>query len=451
LTLRSPRRYRSPPLRTFAPMFLALALLAGCGDSASEKSPLDRIYFPSGLTVAPRPDGGGDLLYVVNSNFDLNYAPEEGGSVLAIDPEASVEPAGGGTAPAAVVGGVRIPSYGGEIAIAHPGLPGCEGLTSSTAVVPVRYTNETYVLDVAPNGSLRCEGGCRLPAQGTAEDPFGVKVVCRPSAEGVRHSAFVTHLGGRANDAAPAGDGLVTEIDLLTRTAASTINLGAGPTSALAWDPARGTIFASPAVGTPGFAPIRWWRPGGADANGGFDYSFSDVNAYVPSSIVRGMALSSDRSRLYVTTDVFDAVVASATGSISIRGAVLLVLDITTNVLGQESLRPARAVPLGSGLGQIAIVPRPGKRDLLVLPDTTGNEVHVYDDEGGALVTSFGRDALGRPMIREPFAVATQALAGGAWRVWVASFRDSTITAIEFDDPNLPGRARLGKRIGNSE
>jgi hypothetical protein len=144
-------------------------------------------------------------------------------------------------------------------------------------------------------------------------------------------------------------------------------------------------------------------------------------------------------------------VLASATGGIRITGSVLLVLDIPTSVLGEASLRPARAVPLGSGLGPIAVVPRPGKHDLLIVPDTSGDEVHVYDDEAGALVTSFGRDDLGRPLIREPYAVAPQALPGGAWRVWVGSFRDGTLTAIDIDDPNVPGAAHIGKRIGSSE
>jgi hypothetical protein len=453
LTLRSPRRYRSPPLRTFAPTVLALALLAGCGDPVSEnRSPLDRIYFPTGLTVAPRPGGGGDVLYVVNSNFDLGYVPEEGGSVLVIDPEASVEPAGGGLAPAAVVGGVRIPSYGGEIAIAHPGLPGCEGLTASTAIVPVRYTNETYLFDVEPDGALRCSGNCRLPAQEREQDPFGVTVACRASSTGTRHSAFVTHLRASPVTGAPAGEGFITEIDLDTHKAAAPFNLGVAPTSQVAFDPTRGLVFASPATGTPGYAPIRWWRPGGVDPDGVFEYSLADVNAFVPSSIVRGMALSSDRTRLYVTADVYDAVLAATTGSIRITGGVLLVFDITFSVVGDAALRASRAVAVGTGLGPIAVVPRPGKRDLLVFPDISGNEVHLYDDEAGALVTSFGRNPVtGRPLIREPFALAPQALAGGAWRVWVASFRDATITAIDIDDPNVPGAARIGKRIGNSE
>ncbi|HYG69593.1 MAG TPA: hypothetical protein VD838_18100, partial [Anaeromyxobacteraceae bacterium] len=227
--------------------------------------------------------------------------------------------------------------------------------------------------------------------------------------------------------------------------------LGVGPTAELAWDPDRAMLFASPGIGTAGYAPLRWWRPDGLEADGSLEFTVSDVNTYVPYAIVRGMALSSDRSRLYVTIDQYDSVLAAYSGSISIQGAVLLALDITTNVLGQVSLRPARAVPLGGGLGHVAVVPRPGKRDLLVLPDTTGHKVHVYDDEVGGFVTSFGRDALGRPIFREPFAVASQARGDGGWRVWVASFHDGTLTAIEFDDPNLPGAARIGKRIGNSE
>lgn len=452
LTFPSPRRYGSRPLRTLAPSLLALALLAGCGESVGTARPSpNRIFFPTGLTVAPRPGGGGDLLYVVNSNFQLEYSAEDGGSVVVIDPEASVTPEGGGVAPAAVLGAVRIPSYGGEIAIAHAGLPGCEGLPAPVAIVPVRYSNEIFAFDVEPDGTLRCGEGCRLRSDSLATDPYGATVACRAAADGVRYSAFVTHLSALAVDGAPAGEGFVTEIDLVTKTAGTPFNLGAGPTSHVLFDSARGLVFASPAVGSAGYAPIRWWRPTALGDTGVFSYASSDVNAYIPSSLVRGMALSSDHERLYLSVDAYDAVLASYTGGIRVTGSLLLVLDINTSVLGEAALRPARAVPMGIGLGPVAVVPRPGKRDLVVVPDTTGNEVHLYDDEAGALVTSFGRDELGRPYIQEPYAVAPQALPGGAWRVWVSSFRDGTLTAIDIDDPNVPGAARIGKRIGSSE
>lgn len=451
MTLSRPHGYRSRPLKTFAPIVLALALLAGCGDPIQQhRPPLDRIFFPTGLAVAPRPGGGGDLLYVVNSNFDLEYEARQGGTLLAIDPEASDAPAGE-IAPAHVVGAVRIPSYGGEVAIAHPGLTGCEALGRTTAIVPVRYTNEVLAIDVAADGALSCGEGCRLAAPDDAEDPFGVAVVCRPTANGVRHSAWVTHLSGKPMTGAPAGQGIVSEIDLDTRTVGTFVNLGAAPTSQIVYDPLHGLLLTSPAVGTPGYAPIRSWRPA-AVTGAGFEYRTSDVTAFIPSSIVRGLALSTDHTRLYVAADVYDPVAASTTGAIRITGSVLGVFELAFGIAGDVALRPMRVVPVGVGLGNVAVVPRPGERDLVVVADLTGNDVFLFDDQDGAVVTSFGRDpSTGRPVFREPFALASQALPDGAWRVWVSSFRDGTLTAIDLADPARPGLARIGKRIGNSE
>src|SRR5512139_163479 len=64
-----------------SPRFLALTalLLFGCYDQgAGVEPPLDRIYFPVGLAMSP----GAKRLYVVNSDFDLQY---NGGAVQALD------------------------------------------------------------------------------------------------------------------------------------------------------------------------------------------------------------------------------------------------------------------------------------------------------------------------------------------------------------------------------
>lgn len=79
LSSRSPRRARlaSALLAVAAP--LALGGLAGCfaiGDGLPP--PLDAFYYPTGLVVSP----GRSALYVVNSDFDLQY---NGGTVLALD------------------------------------------------------------------------------------------------------------------------------------------------------------------------------------------------------------------------------------------------------------------------------------------------------------------------------------------------------------------------------
>lgn len=441
-------------LRIVRPALLLLAAasaLGGCGDRTDqEPPPMDRVFFPTGLTVAPRP-GGGDTLYVVSSNMDLAYDAQHGGTLLAIDPE-SPEPSAGALAPPVVLGAMRIPSYGGEVAVAHPALSGCEGLSGTTAIVPVRYTNQIYAIDVGTNGTLSCGGNCVIPTADGTHDPYGVTVACRATATGTTRSAYVTHLRATPTTSGEAGDGYVTEIDLDTKAAATPVNIGTGPTGQVTFDATRGLLFTSPAEGVVGYAPIRWYHPGTESSDGVLEYRTTDVVSVVSGAIVRGIALSSDRSRMYVTADVYDTSYAASYGTVRITSADLIVLDIATASSGFVMLRTARVVPMGTGLGAPAIVPRTGMRDLVVVPDTSGSTVYLYDDQVGAIAKTFGRGANGAPLLGEqPFGLAPQALSDGSWRVWVASFIDGTLSAIDIDDPTAPGTARIGKRIGIEE
>src|SRR6185503_3847296 len=66
--------------RSLVPVALLVTTLgAGCFIADTGASPPhDEFYFPTGLIVSP----GGKTLYVINSDFDLQYT---GGTVLAVD------------------------------------------------------------------------------------------------------------------------------------------------------------------------------------------------------------------------------------------------------------------------------------------------------------------------------------------------------------------------------
>lgn len=67
------------PLRSLSFLALSALALVGCYDQGEGvEPPLDRIYFPVGLAMSP----GAKRLYVVNSDFDLQY---NGGAVQALD------------------------------------------------------------------------------------------------------------------------------------------------------------------------------------------------------------------------------------------------------------------------------------------------------------------------------------------------------------------------------
>lgn len=154
-------------------MALVIALaMGGCVSEFSEPlPPRDALYYPIGMEMHPN----GRFLYVVNSNFDLRYREEMGGTVSVIDTESGE-----------ILGGASpyIPSFGGHIEL---------NADATKAYVTSRQGNEVTVLTVAEQGqALYCEvdgvpranteacrmrrvpdisGGARVPP-----DPFGIAV-----------------------------------------------------------------------------------------------------------------------------------------------------------------------------------------------------------------------------------------------------------------------------------
>jgi len=147
-------------------------LTTGCGERYVEPlPPRDALYYPIGLELHP----AGRFLYVTNSNFDLKYREEMGGTVSVIDtstgtilPDASP----------------YVPSFTGHIELNEDG---------TRAYVTSRQQSEVTVLSVASQGqALFCEvdgeprvdtRSCRVrrvpDVREGAEiplDPFGISV-----------------------------------------------------------------------------------------------------------------------------------------------------------------------------------------------------------------------------------------------------------------------------------
>ncbi|MEO1267235.1 MAG: hypothetical protein AAFX99_03990 [Myxococcota bacterium] len=143
----------------------ALALLTACGvEVQGPEPPLDAIYDPVGLALHP----SGDYLYVVNSNFNLDYREDRGGTVVVIDTDTlDIDPRGT----------VQIGTFGGDIKLNNPAEGG-----PNRAYIAVRGNRSITVLDLEEDGTrFNCpttsnqrSSSCELGS--TNDDPFGLAV-----------------------------------------------------------------------------------------------------------------------------------------------------------------------------------------------------------------------------------------------------------------------------------
>ncbi len=157
-----------------------LALLtSACGvDVIGDDPPLDRMFDPVGLALHP----DGQRLYVVNSNFDLSYRADRGGTVTVLDTEQMrVIPEGT----------VQIGSFGGEIVLTPDG---------ERAYVAVRGNRSATALDIDDDGD---KISCRGSTQSTAcqivtsnDDPFGLSLQTSQRGDLSIDIIAVTHLVG---------------------------------------------------------------------------------------------------------------------------------------------------------------------------------------------------------------------------------------------------------------
>ena len=141
------------------------SLAAGCGvDVVGEDPPLNVLFDPVGIAVHPT----GQYLYVVNSNFELNYREDRGGTVSVIDTDALE------LIPAATL---QIGTFGGDIALNSPAEGG-----PTQAYVAVRGDRSVVALNIEEGGAkLRCQAredrltsSCRVAT--INQDPFGLAI-----------------------------------------------------------------------------------------------------------------------------------------------------------------------------------------------------------------------------------------------------------------------------------
>jgi hypothetical protein len=453
------------PSRVLAIAALA-ALVSGCGEGAQAiPGPLDRFTFPTGLTLAPLA-GGKRALVVVSSNFDLRYSPNNGGTVIAVDPDASngdhLE----------VLGAVQIGSFGGEatvlsstplpVAAGSPAVPAtCSGWTGGNQVlVPSRDQNALYRVDIDGAGFLTCGDACKVPLNSSLGDPYGIQITCRdvfdaanPATPALEAFAYVSHLR------APQNRGWLSKLDLLSG-AVSLVDLGPSPPSSFAWDADRARLYVTGRFGVIDLAALRWIDPV-------FSPDLVHVQNFgldVRGSELRSIGLSSDGTRAYIAVRLFNRDLASSTGVRlpDVAGA-LAVVDLTETPDGAPEARILRLVQVGVGPNQVAVLPRTDKRrDVVAITNTDEGTLVLYDDDSQAIATVLGTPGAtlpasfpqdGKPLFgKQPFGLASEPMGPTTRRLYVGSFDRGFISVLDVDlthPSNVTWVRRFGQEVPN--
>jgi hypothetical protein len=160
---------------------------------------------------------------------------------------------------------------------------------------------------------------------------------------------------------------------------------------------------------------------------------------------VRAIALSHSDvpfRRAYLTVRVYDPVLASVAGFRNTEfDGRLVVADLVETIGGRLDLALVREIDLGYGASDVVVLPSrgAGRGDLVAALATDSGRVTLYDDETGSVV-GIGADlaGTGAPLAgRVPVALAVDPRPSDPARLYVASFQESFVSAIDvpLNDP----------------
>ncbi len=466
---------------------LALGTAVGCQDSyPTVQPPLDILYYPVGLSVrqvAPTPASpyGSSQLVIANSNFDLRYNEFDGGTVLVVDPDLSVDSELGGSL--TLLGSARTGSFLGEVAVIDgaclPGWPDCPSACSTLQLDPTvsaggarlivasRSNQTIYRMSMTADGSLDCGDNCPYDLPIERLDPYGISVACSADTGAPAAYAFVSHLQAANNL------GWLTRVNLLEETDVLGLVLGPNATYTSVYNPQDDLVFVSSSVAVT--ADFRWFNPlvTVSDVEGFAvpDYNGPFFSNFIPGAVARDMALSSDGRLLYVTVQLFDLTLALQTGAFFTQGGALAVFDLTQTAFAEPRMALLGLERTCLGAGQIRRLPhRPGKPDLFAITCDVEGSLAIYDSDARRVVHYVGLDpSTGLPVLGlSPFGIAVEPIdparatvpvpdAGyeaspcspgkDCQRIYVGSFIDNFVNILELD-PDQPTRVSLVKRIG---
>lgn len=493
-------------MRALVSVSALLALSAGgcASERTAQPPPNDQFIYPTGLVHLDGAAGGEGVLYVASANFDLKY---RSGSLSAVDlgalPDlpAFSQPVTDET-PVVDVTDLRlgagqqaaIPNLSGLMdAYVRPGQPArlfvaTRAETSQIAVVDADGAQLTCAPPLSGTDCVdsplaltngEAGGGGEYPA---APAPFGVTVdtltpdnprvwvthmepAYTAATERIRDvKLYLMNLDPRSVEANLDADGDVRDgayrlLDLAREggsgTAANAVAV-AGP-----WAFITGRLTASGAgggyVATSDLVRVMrrdllesdYFDASGVPVAGPQDWPlglfFANLKSSFSASESRGIAVSPSGRNIYVTTRAPDA---------------LLVLAIQDLNAPEPALRIERIVPLPDGAGEVRVIPRAGRGDLVAVSCSTAGALALYDADVGevlGLVSNMGQDTEddGTDAFEETYAMTVDVRADGPGgvpgaRIFLASFDDDRVAVVDVKDLSKPQDARLVARLGKA-
>lgn len=432
-----------------------LIVFAGCpAPDVPRPPPIERFYSPWGLVHVDSPLSDAGLLFVANANVDKRF---DHGAVLAVNLDRVALPPFGqscGSSNGGTDGGacprqplvqitelntsdtslVAINNYAGEMA----------GYTTDAGTVmlfvPTR-SEGNWVHSLSSPGLSQVGGVPELSCASAPQSPKncigqGVSMLRfdgneknqprAPSPTGVGISSggdvYITHTqpadtpkGALDNFKSylihlPPTDSMLTE--------SSFLELGPGASTAVAVG--RRWAYVSGRYVTPQAQLVRLVGRDGKVFNSGVEGEYRALES-------RGLAISPDEQHVYLSGRSPEN---------------LLVISVSGADSDAPLLRVERAVALPEGSGQVKVIARPGRGDLVLIVCEVAGVVAIYDHDVGDLVAQVS--GVGE----NPIAMAVDERGPGA-RVYVSNYLDGRVAVIDIPDLARPQTARLVAHLGS--
>lgn len=424
----------------------AAALALACGKPVGRpQAPVGELHYPAWLATSSALPG---QLLAVNLDQDLAF---EGGSVVSVDATSQV--------PVLPVGGQPVPSMAGKMLLIDSDVAG--GCDTSDAFTPpfglvAGRSDDLLVkfpLDAGqPLGATPGET-IHVGVDGAAH-PFGLGLTCGADRKPRVWASFQRGIDGKGYVAQVNMDGAAPEV--------VKVYMGKGSPRGFAYDRDLDRLYVTTRESGQK-APIRWItvgdgckrfddgvqdeRRGGCHVDPGFELSMAgaEPNEVALSSTLqpctKGGYIGGDCRRMYLSVRMYDVDLARALGQRPSKdiGGKLVVLELPESSLGGPDPQWVGTYDVGMTAGELLVIPREGRPDLVAVAALEDDLLSIYDDEVGAIVKVFSRDPLtGVPPLGHLLAgLAARDVGGGRTRIFVSSYHDHWVSAVDvpLDDP----------------
>jgi hypothetical protein len=405
---------------------------------------------------------GSDRLVVVNLDQDLAF---DNGALVALDASPGLLSTPGSSNARPVLKGVAVPNMAGQLLVVDAArIGGCAAQLSSSYALPFalvagRFENALFAIGLSAPGQSPVGASTRIDLHPfSASEPFGVGLSC--GADGVPR-AWVGYMVGQDDL------GYVSRVDLSvppgTPDSVVEVNVGKGAPRSFAYDADHDRLyFTGKEVDLA--APMRWIRvgsgcqnaddkggvqderTGGCHVDPGFDLS-TQFRGAEPNEVALSSAVSpctstrapdgsftGDCRRAYLSVQMYDADLAIYLGSRPSGdvGGRLVVLELPEGGLGGSEPQVVASADIGVMAGGLHVIARQGKRDLVAVTAIDDALLWLWDDDAGAMVKVIGRNPSGLPVLGHQLtAIAGQELGGGVVRLFVTSYGDDWVSAVD--------------------